>query len=227
MRETFERELRQLQDNLLYLGSMAGAALDEALRALQERDRPAAERIIAEDCRINERRFAIESEALVLIATQQPIAGDLRVIAAVLEICTELERIGDYAKGIARICLRLGESPPVKPLVDIPQMGARVREMLRQALDAFVRRDVDLARAIPQQDDAVDALYNRVYRELLDIIIADPATIDRATWLLWVAHNLERAADRVTNICERVVFTVTGELGELDMREEGICGMAG
>jgi len=227
MRETFVRGLAQLQDELLNLGSMVEEALDASLEALRRRDLAAAQRIIQSDCFINEKRFAIESEALVLIATQQPMAGDLRTIAAVLEICTELERIGDYAKGIARICLRLGEQPPVKPLVDIPQMAARARAMLREALDAFVRRDADAARAIPRQDDEVDALYNRVYRELLDIIIADPTTIDRATLLLWVAHNLERTADRVTNICERVVFTVTGELGEMDVREEGICGMAG
>lgn len=228
MRETFDRELRQLQDDLLILGSMAAEALAASVQALRERDLAIAQRIIAGDCRINERRFVIESDALALIATQQPIASDLRTIAAVLEICTELERIGDYAKGIARICLRMGHTPPVKPLVDIPQMAARVQKMLQQSLEAFVRRDVDLARTIPGQDDEVDALYNRVYGELLDIIIADPSTstIARATQLLWVAHNLERAADRVTNICERVVFTVTGELGELDTREEGACGIA-
>ncbi len=225
MRETFEREMRQLQDNLLELGSMVVEALGAAVRALQGRDLAAAERIIAGDCAVNERRFAIESEALVLIATQQPMAGDLRTIAAVLEVCTELERIGDYAKGIARICLLLGQALPVKPLVDIPRMALQVEGMLRQSLAAFVHRDVSLARSIPPQDDEIDAMYNRVYHELLDVIIADPATIDRATHLLWVAHNLERAADRVTNICERVVFTVTGELSELDTREEGVCGI--
>ncbi len=225
MRETFERELRQLQDNLLALGSEVEEALAASVRALRERDLVTAHRIIAGDCAINERRFAIEADALGLIATQQPMAGDLRTIAAVLEICTELERIGDYAKGIARICLRMGEAPPVKPLVDIPRMAGLVGAMLRRSLDAFVRRDGDLARAIPKEDDEVDALYNRVYRELLDSIIADPTTIDRATHLLWVAHNLERAADRVTNICERVVFTETGELSEMDVHEEGNCGI--
>ena len=227
MRETFEKELRRLQDELLDLGSMVDEALVSSMEALLRQDFPAAQRIVANDRPINERRFALESESLVLLATQQPMAGDLRTIAAVLEICTELERIGDYAKGIARICLMMGDVPPIKPLVDVPQMAAKVRAMLRQTLDAFVRRDVALARAIPRQDDEVDALYNRVYHELLDIIIADPTTIDRATHLLWVAHNLERAADRVTNICERVVFTVTGELSELDVREEGVCGTAG
>ena len=227
MRQTFEKELRRLQDELVSLGSMVDEALAQSVEVLLRRDLPGAHRVAAGDCQINERRFAIESDALVLIATQQPIAGDLRVIAAVLEIATELERIGDYAKGIARICLLLGDAPPVKPLVDIPRMADQVQTMLRQAMDAFVRRDVDLARSIPPQDDAIDALYNQVYRELIAFIIADPTKIDRATHLLWVAHNLERAADRVTNICERVVFTVTGELGELDTREEGACGTSG
>jgi len=227
MRETFEKEMRLLQDELVGLGSMVEDALASSIQALQSRDLPTAQRIIAEDCYINERRFAIESEALVLIATQQPIAGDLRIIAAVLELCTELERIGDYAKGIARICLTMGDSPPIKPLIDIPKMAAKVQEMLRQSLSAFVRRDLDLARSIPPQDDEVDALYNAVYHELLEIIITDSSNIDRATFLLWVAHNLERAADRVTNICERTVFMVTGQMSEMDTREEGVCGIVG
>ncbi len=227
MRETFEKELRGLQDEMVSLGSMVEEALARSVEILLRQDLAGAQRLIAEDCQINERRFAIESEALVLIATQQPIAGDLRVIAAVLEICTELERIGDYAKGIAHICLTIGDTPPIKPLIDIPKMADRARDMLHQALDAFVRRDIDLARAIPPQDDEIDALYNQVYHELLDVIIADPTTIDRATHLLWVAHNLERAADRVTNICERVVFTETGQMNEMDTREEGICGIVG
>jgi len=227
MRETFERELQRLQDALLILGSMVEEALTSSVEALSRQDLPAARMVVANDCSINERRFAIEGEALVLIATQQPMAGDLRTIAAVLELGTELERIGDYAKGIARICLTMGEVPPIKPLVDIPKMALKVRTMLHQAMDAFVRRDVALAQSIPPQDEEVDTLYNQVYHELLDVIIANPATIDRATHLLWVAHNLERAADRVTNICERVIFTVTGQMYELDASEEGACGVAG
>jgi len=153
---------------------------------------------------------------LTVIATQQPLASDLRTIASVLEIVTELERMGDYAKGIARINIMMGEKPLLKPLIDVPRMAEKACDMLHRALDAFVRQDVDLARAIPAEDDEVDDLYNQVYRELLSYIIADPRTIDRATYLLWVAHNLERTADRVTNICERVVFAVTGEMIELD-----------
>jgi phosphate transport system protein len=171
---------------------------------------------------INEKRFAIESEALTLIATQQPMAGDLRVIAAVLEIAHELERMGDYAKGIAKINLMMGDEPLLKPLIDVPLMAEKARSMLHQALEAFVRRDVDLARAIPKQDDEVDALYNQVYRDLLALMMQNPRDIDRATYLLWVAHNLERTADRVANICERVIFMVTGEMMEMDVDEGGL-----
>jgi phosphate transport system protein len=162
---------------------------------------------------------------LALIATQQPMAGDLRTLAAILDIASELERIGDYAKGIAKINLMIGEEPFIKPLIDIPAMAFKARDMLRQSLEAFARRDVDMARAIPAEDDVVDGLYNQVYRELLTYIMADPSCIDQANFLLWAAHNLERAADRVTNICERVVFTVTGELMEMDVNGSGIQGL--
>ncbi len=225
VRETFDRELQRLQDEVLVLGSMVEEAIIESVEVLKRRDVEGSRRLIAQDRVINEKRFAIEADCLVLIATQQPLAGDLRTVAAVLEIVTELERIGDYAKGIARVNLMMGEKPLLKPLIDIPRMAEKARDMLHRALDAFVRRDVALARAIPAEDDEVDALYNQVYRELLTFIMANPRTIDQATYLLWVAHNLERAADRVTNICERVVFTATGEMMEMDS-EEGLIGLA-
>lgn len=221
-RETLERELQRLQDEILALGSMVEHALMESVAILKKRDMDGSQRLIAQDRFINEKRFAIEADALVLIATQQPLAGDLRTIAAVLDIASELERIGDYAKGIAKINLMMGDTPLLKPLIDIPRMAEKSRDMLHRALDAFIRRDVELARAIPAEDDEMDALYNQVYRELLTYIISDPRTIDQATHLLWAAHNLERAADRVTNICERVVFTVTGEMREMDVENSGI-----
>jgi phosphate transport system protein len=158
---------------------------------------------------------------------QQPVAVDLRVLAAVLDIADELECIGDYAKGIAKINLRIGEGPIVKPLVDIPTMAKKARDILHRALEAFVNRDVDLARALPEEDDEVDYLYNQVYRELMTYILADPTAIAQSNFLLWAAHNLERAADRVTNICERVIFTVTGELVEMDVEDVGLEGMPG
>jgi len=220
-RDIFQRELQRLQDEVLVLGSMVEDSILESVEILKQRDVEGSRRLIAKDRSINEKRFAIEDAALTLIATQQPIAVDLRLIAAVLDIASELERIGDYAKGIARINLMIGEGPLLKPLIDVPKMAEKAQSMLHQALDAFARKDVELARAIPEEDDEVDDLYNQVSRELLTLVMADPTRMDRANYLEWVAHNLERAADRVTNICERVLFTVTGEVVELDVKEGG------
>jgi phosphate transport system protein len=221
-RQNFDLELRRLQDEVIVLGSMVEKALTDSVRLLQRRDLRGARALIDADCDINAKRFAIEEACLALIATQNPKAGDLRALAAVLEITTELERIGDYAKGIARINLMMGHEPLLRPFIDIPRMAEKASDMLHWALEAFIRRDVALAQAIPTEDDEVDALYNLVYRSLLDFIIADQEVIDRATYLLWVAHNLERAADRVINICERVVFTVTGAMVELGVKDTGV-----
>jgi len=217
VRATYERELQRLEDETLVLGSMVEVAIVESVEMLRQRDMAGSRRLIAQDRDINKKRFAIEADALALIATQQPMAGDLRTLAAILDIADELERMGDYAKGIAKINILIGDNPLVKPLVDIPRMAEKTCGMLHRALEAFVRRDVEAARAIPDEDDEVDGLYDQVYRELITYILADPSTIERANYLLWAAHNLERAADRVTNICERVVFTVTGELLEMDV----------
>jgi phosphate transport system protein len=225
-RETFDRELQRLQDEVLILGSLVEKAIVESVELLKRRDIDGARRLIREDRRvINEKRYAIESDALTLIATQQPMAVDLRLIAAILEIAHELERMGDYAKGIAKINVMMAGEPLLKPLIDLPIMAEKARDMLHRALEAFVHRDVELARAIPEEDDEVDALYNQVYRELLTLMMQNPRDIDRATYLLWVAHNLERTADRVANICERVIFTVTGEMVEMDVDESGLAGI--
>jgi phosphate transport system protein len=221
-RESFDKELERLQNETLALGSMVENAIIDSVDILKRRDMEGSRRLISQDYLINEKRFAIENDAMILIATQQPMASDLRTIAAVLDIIHELERIGDYAKGIAKINLMIGEDPLIKPLVDVPRMAEKACDMLHRALEAFARRDVDLARSIPRQDDEVDHLYNQVYRELITYILADPSSIERANYLLWVAHNLERAADRVTNICERVVFTVTGKMVELDSEDGAI-----
>lgn len=227
-RETFDQELQSLQDEVLVLGSMVENAIIESVETLKQRDREAARRLITGDRAINDKRFAIEADALTLIATQQPLASDLRTIATVLEIATELERMGDYAKGIAKINLMMGEEPLLKPFTQIPRMAEKVRDMLHRALEAFARRDANLACALPAGDEEVDELHNQVYRELLTLTMADKGTVDQATQLLWVAHNLERVADRAVNICERVVFTVTGEMVEMDV-ENGWpdSGMAG
>lgn len=219
-RETFERELRKLQDDILMLGSMVEQAVRDAVETLKQRDLEAARRIYASDRLVNAKRYQIEQNCLILIATQQPMASDLRMLAAILEINTELERIGDYAKGICRINLLLGTEPLVKPLVDIPRMAELGLSMLHRALSAFVARDAETARAIPLEDDQVDALYNQVYHDLLKIMISDPKVIDRANYLIWAAHNLERLADRVTNICERTVFLATGEIMEMDQTDD-------
>jgi len=210
---------------VLALGSLVEKALLDSVHILKHRDIKRGRRLIADDRTVNESRYAIEAEALALIATQQPTAGDLRTLAAILEIVTELERMGDYAKGIARINQMIGEESLLKPLIDIPRMAQEAQDMLHQALDAFVRRDVELARAIPRRDDVVDGLYNAVYRELMTFVIDEPKNMEQANLLLWAAHNLERAADRVTNICERVIFAVTGEQIEMDVDETGIEGM--
>ena len=213
---TLDREIQRLQDDIVTLASMVMRAIREAVQALQLGDAAVARGLVAGDLEINRRRFATEEDVLVLIATQQPMADDLRVLAAVLEIVTELERIGDYAKGIAKITLLLGTEPGLAPPVQIGRMADLALGMLSRAIDAFVRRDDEQARAIPREDDLVDDLYNAANRALLNTIIANPRLSEQANYYVWAAHNLERAADRVTNICERVVFTVTGEMDELD-----------
>lgn len=220
-RESFERELKRLQDELMALGRMVCEAMIGAVDALKRQDLEAARKLMASDHEINAARFAIENDTLVLIARRQPVAGDLRTIAAVLEIATELERIGDYAKGIAKITLKMGNQPLLKPLIDIPRMAEKARDMLDRALRAFSERNAQLARAIAREDDEMDGLYNQVYRELMTYVITDPTVIERASFLMWAAHNLERSADRVINICERVIFTVTGEMTELDGSDFG------
>ncbi len=220
IRKTFEHEIQQVKDEVLLLGSMVEHAIIASVEVLKKRDIKGAEKIIAEDAEINKKRFAIENQLMILIATQQPMAHDLRLLASTMEIISELERMGDYAKGIANINIRMGEEALLKPLIDIPRMAQIGTSMLHRSLTAFINEDVETAKAIPVEDDEVDALYNQIYRELMMIIIQDPKSIERANWLLWVAHNLERVADRVTNICERTVFIATGEMGEIKSSDD-------
>lgn len=220
LRKTFENDIQQLKDELLLLGSMVEQQTLDAVEALKKRDLEAARRVYATDAKINEKRFAIENQVMILIATQQPMARDLRLLASILEVSAELERMGDYAKGIATVNIRMGDEPLLKPLIDIPRMAKIASSMLHRALTAFVNEDAEAAKAIPEEDDEVDGLYNQVYRELMTFVISDPRTIERANYLLWAAHNLERMADRVTNICERTVFIVTGEMTEIDVSDD-------
>lgn len=215
IRTTFHKKLREIQDDVLSMGSMAEKAVATSVKALKERDVDKAEGVITDDPKINEKRFEIEEKCVQLIATQQPMASDLRAIICVLNIITDIERIGDHAEGIAKIVVLIGDEPPLKPLVDIPHMAEKVNDMLHRSLDALINRDAAAARKIAAEDDEVDHLYDQVFRELLTFMAEDPKTITRATRLIWVAHNLERSADRVTNICERVVYMVTGKMEEI------------
>ncbi len=214
-RTVFHRRLRAIQDDIMAMGSMVEKALERSIEALKNRDLSLAHQIIKDDQKINSKRFGIEEDCIGLIATQQPMASDLRIIIGVLNIIAELERIGDHAEGISKIVLMIGDEPPLKPLVDIPRMAEKTISMLKQSLDAFINNDTETARRVATEDDDVDNLYSQVFRELLTFMAEDPKTITRATRLIWVAHNLERSADRVTNICERIVFTVTGKMEEI------------
>ena len=214
-REAFQKQLNEVQESVLVMGSMVGKAIERSVDALKDRDMRLAQQVVADDKLINEKRFEIEDRCLRLIATQSPLAGDLRTLAAALHISTDLERMADHAAGIAKITLIIGHEPPIKPLIDIPRMATVAREMLAGSLQTYVTRDEVAAQLVANRDDEVDDLYNQIYRELLVIMMGDTRTIDRATHLLWVAHNLERIADRVTNICERVLFLVTGRMVEI------------
>ncbi len=215
IRATFDQELQDLSDNVLRLGSMVDAAISLSIQALKERDQELAQQIIADDEKINELRFKIEEDCVSLIARQQPAARDLRLIVAAMNIVLDLERMGDHAAGIATIVLRMGDEPLLKPLIDLPRMAQISQDMLRQSLDALISDNPDEARAITQIDDQVDMLYNQIFRELVSYMIEDPRTVTRAMYLLFCAHNVERVADRVTNICERVIFVSTGRMEEI------------
>jgi phosphate transport system protein len=214
-RTIFHKKLREIQDDILAMGSMVSKAMLRSIDALKNRDLELAHQIVTDDKKVNQKRFEIEEKCIELIATQQPMASDLRIILSVLIIVSEVERIGDYAEGIAKIAIMIGDEPPLKPLIDIPRMAEQTVDMLRRSLDAFVNRDAEAAKKISAEDDSIDHLYDQVFRELLTFMAEDPKTITRATRLIWVAHNLERAADRVTNICERVIFIVTGKMEEI------------
>jgi phosphate transport system protein len=216
-RTTYERELQQLKDDVVRMGEQAGEAIHRSVEALRTRDIPAAERVIAEDDAIDALHMSLEERCMRLLATQQPMARDLRAIAAVFAITIDLERMADHAEGISRAVKRLGEEPPVKPLVDIPKMDALLQEMIRETLDAFRDQDVTRARTVAKKDDEIDGLRNRVLHDLLDLMIRNPGIVPRALELLIVARHLERAADHLTNVCERIVYMVTGELRELNV----------
>jgi phosphate transport system protein len=216
-RESFIRHIKELEKEAKDMSEMVIAAINRSIEALKSQNVDDAKKIIDEDVLINRTRWDIEEKCINLIARQQPVATDLREIIAILSIITDLERMGDHAEGIAKIVVMLGSEPTIKPLVDIPLMAQKDTSMLARSIDAFIRRDAKAAELICNEDEDVDKLYDQVYRELLTYIIEDPKTISKATYLIWVAHNLERIADRVTNICERIVFLVTGTMHEINV----------
>ena len=220
IRTAFEQQLEKLQEDILALGSMVQEALLESMEYLKVRDIAASKKLVKRDRIIDDKRYAIESDALALIAMQQPMAGDMRMIAAALFIANELERIGDYAKSLGRVNVRIGDEPLMKPLVDMPRMVEQTESMLGRALQAFVTRDVNLAHAVIREDEIVDDLYDQIYAELMTLIMQDVSKIRQANLLLMGAHNLERAADRCTNICERVLYCVTGKLVDAGWEED-------
>ena len=210
-RNEFGRDLRFLQEELLAVGSMVEKAIANSVDGLKRRDLDLSRQVVQDDAIVDASRYDIEERCVNLIAKQQPMATDLRTIIAILQIVGELERMGDYASGIAKISLAMGDDPPIKPLIDIPRMADKASLMLRRSLESLVNRDIVAAQGIRADDDEVDALYDQIYRELLTFMLEDPRTITRATYLLWVAHDLERIADRATNIAKRVIYLVTGE----------------
>tara|TARA_Y100000590_G_scaffold147407_1_gene169254 strand:+ start:120 stop:770 length:651 start_codon:yes stop_codon:yes gene_type:complete len=212
VRADFDRNLKLLQEELLLLGGLVEKSIVDAIEALKTRDIELSHKVVSQDDIIDQKTNQIEEKAIDLIATQQPIAIDLRTLMSVIHISVELERMGDYAEGIGKIGVMMGNDPPVKPLVDIPKMAGKASDMLKRSLDALVRRDSALARQVCEDDDEVDNLYDQIYKDLIALMISDPATTQRATYLMWVAHDLERIADRATNIAERVIFLVTGQL---------------
>ncbi len=217
VRERYHEKLQKLEKDILKMSGMVAEAIEGAVESLVKRDIKASKEIMKNDMVINKIRFKIEERCLRLIATQQPMARDLRTIAAILNIITDLERIADHAEGIAKINVMIGKKPLAKPLIDVPRMAEKGISMLTRCIEAFINRDAKAAKAICKEDDDVDALYEQVYRELLLIMIENPKTIEGATYLMWVAHNLERIADRVTNIAERVIFMVTGSMEETNV----------
>lgn len=217
IRVEYTHQLQALRDDVVGMASMVDKAIARSMDALERQDVEAAREIVLADRTINRHRWAAEERAVTIIATQGPMAGDLRSITGVIHIVTDLERMADHAAGIAKIAIATANEPPLKPLVDLPRMAELGRTMLADSITAFVAEDTIAARAIANRDDQVDRLYDQVYRELLTYMLADTRTINGATHLLWVAHNLERIADRVTNICERVVFAATGEMEEINV----------
>ena len=219
-RDNLLLHIHQVQDELLLMGSMVEQATIKSIECLKKKDVEGAKAIYNADVIINEKRYAIENSILILIATQQPLAHDLRLLAALLEISAEIERMGDYAKGIAKVVVKLGDIEIPLPLKEIEEMARLAVDMFHRALTAFINEDPLTARKIPSEDDRIDELYKKVQQAVVQEMVKEAKVIDSVNLFMWVAHNLERMADRVSNICERTVFVATGELGELEVEKK-------
>ena len=215
IRSLYNKNLKNIQDEIMVMGGMVVDGIARAIEALKTRNPDLANRIVEDDKLIKQKRFEIEEKCVNLVVTQQPVAGDLRLIIAALNIIVDMQRIGDYTKSIARIAIELGNEPPLKPLIDIPRMADKAIDMLRRSIKAYINFDAEMAREIAHEDKVIDDLYDQIYRELLLIIMSNPNTTSRATSLLWIAYNLERTGGRITNICERIVYLTTGKMEEI------------
>lgn len=211
-RTILDQEENELRDNILRMSDLTDKAIDRCIQSLRTQNIELARQVIADDQKINDLRYIVEEEAYKVLALQAPAARDMRKVVVAIHIAVELERMADHAAGIAKLCVELAKESPLKPLVDIPRMAEISREMLRDGIAAYMDANTELAAIVVERDNEVDELDKQVYRELLTYMLQDARNINRATYLLWVSHNMERIADRITNICERVLFMVTGNV---------------
>ena len=214
-RARYDQSYAAIEEDILKMGSLVQDAIRNSIESLKQRDKNLAQDVIDSDQRINDLRFKIEEACLTLIATQQPTAGDLRAVVAAMNIVVDMERMADHASGIAKTVIRMGDEPLLKPLIDLPKMADLARQMLSDGLNAFIERDEVAAKAIAPRDEEMDYLYKAIFDELVEIMAHKPGSVERATYLLWCGHNLERIGDRAINIVERVVFMTTGNMREL------------
>lgn len=212
MQRHFHEELAALKQTLLTMGGLVEDQIHRVMRALVERDDALAQEVIDRDRRVNALDVEVDEKCVELLALHQPAAGDLRFITTAMKIVTDLERIGDQAVNIAQRAIELNREPQLKPYIDLPRMAEKAGRMVKESLDAFVNRDTELARRVCAEDEAVDALKEQVFRELLTFMMEDPRTIPRAIRLILISRFLERVADHATNIAEMVIYLVEGKM---------------
>jgi phosphate transport system protein len=220
LRSALDRELETLRDDVLRMGSLVEEAISLALQALRKNDARLAQQVIDDDEKVNTMRFELEEFAIRIIALQAPNTSDLRFVTAALNIVVDLERMADHAAGICKVVVRLPQGPPPENLLMLPRMGVLVLELLHEALDAYINVNTDAAQKIAARDDEIDDLYQHMFFDVIALMNEDPALVEHYTYMLWMGHSLERMGDRVTNICERVVFVKTGEMEELNIKSE-------